>query len=195
MIKQIVSVTLAFSLASSLYGAESKPKKQTKTSAKSSKEQVKNTNKIVNYEFEVSQSSEMPPVPKSPIPPLVRDEAKETVYDPTTKLMWQDNSESIIRNWQNAITYCDNLTLGGYSDWRLPEIKELLSINDTTQYEPAIKNGFQNVVTSYYYDYWSSSTTASSSDDAWTANFRRGGSGNIAKYSYDMSVRCVRDSN
>ena len=31
-------------------------------------------------------------------------------------------------NWDSAKVYCSNSTLGGYSDWRLPNVDELLSI-------------------------------------------------------------------
>lgn len=43
------------------------------------------------------------------------------------KIMWQDN-EDVIRikkSWSEAINYCENLNLNGYSDWVLPD-KELL---------------------------------------------------------------------
>lgn len=190
MIKNILSITLAFSLASSLYGAEEKPKKQTKTSVKNSKEQVKNTSlKIDENEFEISKSEVMPKVTL----PVIRDNKTQTVYDPTTKLMWQDNSEvkNNAKNWQDAMSYCDNLTLGGYSDWRLPDIKELLSITDVTRYDPVIKSGFKNVRTD---GYWSGSIYAKDSDDAWYVHFDRGYEEPYTK-GYNFLVRCVRDSN
>ncbi|MDZ4726140.1 MAG: DUF1566 domain-containing protein [Leptospira sp.] len=36
--------------------------------------------------------------------------------------------------WQNRLTYCDNLTLGGFSDWRMPDIYELTSLVDFTRF-------------------------------------------------------------
>ncbi len=32
--------------------------------------------------------------------------------------------------WEEALAYCEGLTLGDHSDWRLPTIKELNSIVD-----------------------------------------------------------------
>ena len=32
------------------------------------------------------------------------------------------------KSWTEAIKHCEDLTLGGY-DWRLPNIRELISIN------------------------------------------------------------------
>jgi hypothetical protein len=50
--------------------------------------------------------------------------------DPATGLSWtrEDNGSDV--NWNHAITYCTNLRLGGYSDWRLPTIDELQGIFD-----------------------------------------------------------------
>ena len=45
------------------------------------------------------------------------------------RLMWQKQaSSSYATNWSKAMQYCENLSLGGYSDWRLPSISELRSI-------------------------------------------------------------------
>ncbi|MBZ0271357.1 DUF1566 domain-containing protein [bacterium] len=46
--------------------------------------------------------------------------------DPTTGLTWETNRN--VGNWLKAGSYCDNLELGGYSDWRLPNIDELRSL-------------------------------------------------------------------
>jgi len=41
--------------------------------------------------------------------------------------MWSSRSSSTY-NWSDAFSYCDNLTEGGYSDWRLPNINELRTL-------------------------------------------------------------------
>jgi hypothetical protein len=45
-------------------------------------------------------------------------------------LMWTrtDNLEEI--NWGEANQYCEDLTLGDYSDWRLPTIEQLEKLYD-----------------------------------------------------------------
>ena len=50
--------------------------------------------------------------------------------DPTTHLMWarKDNGANVALD--AAKRYCQSLRLGGYADWRLPEIEELDSIYD-----------------------------------------------------------------
>ena len=60
-----------------------------------------------------------------------------TITDTTTGLMWQQQDDGITKTWENAIKYCESLSLAGYDDWRLPNIKELSSIVDTSTYNPA----------------------------------------------------------
>jgi hypothetical protein len=50
--------------------------------------------------------------------------------DSDTGLNWtqSDNGENV--NWDQAMSYCKSLRLGGFSDWRLPEIDDLKQIDD-----------------------------------------------------------------
>jgi len=61
------------------------------------------------------------------------EDAGKMWTDPETRLTWtkKDNGGDV--NWQKARSYCLNLRLAGYSDWRLPTIDELSDI-----YEPKI---------------------------------------------------------
>lgn len=58
---------------------------------------------------------------------MVRLSDKEIVIDTETKLIWQDNevAKTTTSTWEGAIAYCENLNFAEYSDWRLPNIKEL----------------------------------------------------------------------
>lgn len=51
-------------------------------------------------------------------------------YDPTTGLCWQDPSGELPLIWDDAMTYCDGLSLGGHGSgsWHLPSIDELRSL-------------------------------------------------------------------
>ena len=53
-----------------------------------------------------------------------------TISDTATGLMWQQADDGVSRDWKEALAYAEGLTLGGHSDWRLPNAKELQSIVD-----------------------------------------------------------------
>lgn len=118
---------------------------------------------------------------------FIRDNTKLVVNDTKTGLMWQDDTVGSTMTWSTAITTCENLTLGGYSDWRLPNIRELKSIVDKSRYNPAISPNFTQKVSSAYW----SSTTNPVSNEAWHVYFNLGAdSGDYEANSY--YVRCVR---
>ncbi|MEA2051052.1 MAG: DUF1566 domain-containing protein [Campylobacterota bacterium] len=123
-------------------------------------------------------------------PALQRDDTKEIVYDPSSKLIWQDNSaaKSTKRDWEGAKSYCRDLSFASFSDWRLPTIKELESISDYSRYPNAYKKGFKNFTSS---SYWSSSPDVSNSSDAWLVYFKSGYSDYDGKSSKGY-VRCAR---
>jgi len=99
------------------------------------------------------------------------DNGDGTVTDNVTGLMWQQE-EGGSTNWEHALTYCEDLSLAGYTDWRLPNIKELRSIVDDSLYNPAIDtNYFPDAHASHY---WSSTTYASLSPGTWYIDFYRG---------------------
>jgi hypothetical protein len=56
--------------------------------------------------------------------------------DPFTGLMWsgKDNGKDV--NWNNAMKYCRDLRLAGYSDWRLASLGELKGIYDKNANAP-----------------------------------------------------------
>jgi hypothetical protein len=75
------------------------------------------------------------------------DNGDGTVSDNATGLMWQkaDNGKGL--DWKSSLTYSENLELANYSDWRLPNAKELQSIVDyskspQTTNSPAIDSVF-----------------------------------------------------
>jgi hypothetical protein len=56
-----------------------------------------------------------------------------TVTDAATGLTWQQADDGVPREWEESLVYCEALELGGYDDWRLPDVKELQSIVDYTR--------------------------------------------------------------
>ncbi|MGA3211849.1 MAG: DUF1566 domain-containing protein [Terriglobales bacterium] len=57
-------------------------------------------------------------------------ESADIFADHSSGLVWasRDNGEDV--DWNDANTYCQALKLGGYSDWRLPNIDELQKMYD-----------------------------------------------------------------
>ena len=75
------------------------------------------------------------------------DNGNGTVSDNATGLMWQqdtarDGGNYDAMTWEEALAYCEALNLGGLTDWRLPTIKELRSLVDYGEYNPAINKTF-----------------------------------------------------
>ena len=110
------------------------------------------------------------------------------VTDSSTSLQWQDTTVGTRVTWQDAIERCENLSLGGHEDWRLPNLNELTSLVDDLKYDAAISNVFENIASNYY---WSSTSHAYSSNYAWIVNFKSGYQFNGIK-SHSRYVRCVR---
>lgn len=86
------------------------------------------------------------------------DNGNGTVSDTKTGLMWasKDNGKDI--NWANARSYCNNYTVGGYRDWRLPTHDELAGIYDEQQKK---KYKFPDFITLTDYHLWASETRGS----------------------------------
>ena len=117
------------------------------------------------------------------------DNGDGTVTDGKTGLMWQQEDDGNIRNWEAALNYCESLTHAGASDWRLPNLKELSSIVDRGKYNPAIDTTYFPNTNSRWY--WSSTVRADYTSYACYVYFRYGND----RYDHRSNgsyVRCVR---
>lgn len=97
------------------------------------------------------------------------DNGDGTITDNATGLMWQQTDDGEARDWQEALAYAESSTQAGYSDWRLPNAKELQSIVDYSRspessQSPAINPLFECCVIgksdgdNQYPYYWTSTT-------------------------------------
>ena len=95
-----------------------------------------------------------------------------TVVDTATGLMWTRETIATDKTWSEAKAAAAAVALGGFTDWRLPTRKELLTLVDDTRYNPAIDT------TLFQCDpnrYWSSTVDAGSpSGYAWVVYFNHG---------------------
>jgi hypothetical protein len=108
-----------------------------------------------------------------------KDNGDGTITDLNTGLMWQkDESEEM--NLEDALKYCEELKLGGYDDWRLPNMKEIptlfnLNFTDGLWFH---KKYFPDVKIKPLGFYWASTTFASTF--GWGVNFQFGYDGYYA---------------
>jgi hypothetical protein len=114
-----------------------------------------------------------------------------TVYDTKSKLTWQQTVSSTTYTWAAAKTYCAGVSASlGDTGWRLPTIKELMTILDVSQATaPMIDpNSFPGTPSATF---WSSSPVGGSPSNAWGVDFKNGYAGSRA-VSTTYNVRCVR---
>jgi hypothetical protein len=122
------------------------------------------------------------------------------VQDALTGLMWQQDgggtrqgcsaTGNLWCTWAEAKDYCSGLALGDFSDWRLPTVRELLSIVSSVAYRGTTINqtAFPDASGG---SFWTSSPSASSSDLAWYVALGNGRASTSGVGNY-YSVRCVR---
>ena len=120
-----------------------------------------------------------------------------TVLDTMTKLTWQQPFAPGTYTWAAAKTYCAGLgsTLGG-TGWRLPTLKELLTLVDYSQATPPRidTTAFPGTPSNSIF-FWSATpvpAAAVSSPAAWDVSFDDGADTDFLGTGYNADVRCVR---
>lgn len=116
--------------------------------------------------------------------------------DNVTGLIWVTNMVDAgvpytsSSTWENALTLCEDLNYAGYTDWRLPDVRELASIVDFGKATaPRINTTyFLNTASGYY---WISTTYAPLSTSAWVIDFNSGNLSTGVK-TVKYYVKCVR---
>ena len=105
------------------------------------------------------------------------DNGNGTVTDGCTGLMWQQVDDGVDRLWCEALAHCEDLDLGGETDWRMPNVFELESL---------VHYGFRNppMIDPIFEDtngspgrYWTSTTRWDSTafrTVAWLVEFNEG---------------------
>ncbi|MFH1339327.1 MAG: DUF1566 domain-containing protein [Candidatus Omnitrophota bacterium] len=122
-----------------------------------------------------------------------KDNRDGTITDLTTGLMWQ-KEENERMDWYEALKYCKGMRLADYSDWRLPNIKELNTILDLRH-----KDGWW-----YHKDFFPAkgltppllhyfSSTPYEKIYAWVTNFCFGYDGYYASKNAKLLFRAVRN--
>lgn len=122
----------------------------------------------------------------------------DVVTDEVTGLMWQRATEDAGLSWEMATSFCTASRVGGYADWRLPAMGELVSLFDFMAVPPIDATTFPGTPPEHF---WTSTKTTRPSPffngrTAWYVEF--GSDPQFAateegSVSLDR-VRCVRTS-
>ena len=149
----------------------------------------------------VGQDAEYTASNSGTLNPSFTDNGNETITDNNTNLMWQKCSKGLSGSgcttgtattsyWADALSYCEGLNFAGQTDWRLPNIKELQSIVNYQNINPAINTTYFPATQSDYY--WSGTTSENYPVYAWGVYFVSGGVNCNDKDTNLLYVRCVR---
>lgn len=115
-------------------------------------------------------------------------------HDIRSNLMWQaqhydqEDPSNPDLNWGGAVRHCDDLTLAGYSDWRLPTRDELVSLLDF-RVEPYIDQDYFSFGNRTFL-----SITLNQFDYAYGVDYLVGEVKTTGKLNLGNPVRCVRDN-
>lgn len=124
-----------------------------------------------------------------------------TVNDTLTQLQWHDYNDAAEKrvSWEEALNYCDDLSLSTYTDWRLPNVNELRSLFSFKTYSrpqngSLIEDTFKFSTTEAY---WTSTTLATNTEHAYLVHFGDGSiQTNLKTHGHSndvpVHVRCVR---
>lgn len=134
--------------------------------------------------------------------------SNEVVLDKNTGLMWrrcaQGRSGSdckkgvdFILDWDDALTQAASSTYAGYTDWRLPNVKELLGITEEKCASPALNLAVFPMPTGANYAYWTASPRqgvgSANADLSLQVDFLNG-QVNARERESKYAVRLVRDA-
>ncbi len=128
-------------------------------------------------------------------PPSYTDHGDGTITDNVTGLMWQKIDGGSM-TWEDAISYADVLSLGGYDNWRAPTSDELFGILDHGQHNPALNTAYFPPSGAQYW--WTCETRADDPSRVWVVNEGGGIGAHRMSESADaggdkrIHVRCVR---
>lgn len=112
----------------------------------------------------------------------------QSVQDSVTTLTWTQQPGAA-RDWASAQAYCSQLGLDGQV-WRLPALKELLSLVDPTRFGPALDpTAFPNNPANGWL--WTASRYARSRQEMWVVRISDGASVHAIPDDKNL-VRCVR---
>jgi len=139
-----------------------------------------------------------PPASGLPNPALYDTSQPGVAVDTVTGLMWPRAASPIEDDlsFESALSYCAELEVAGYCDWRLPTRIELVSLVDFTRAGPAIdQEVFSDFAAPEQRVGWGFFTSSSNESSEWRIFFLDGTSVSIQRGEAVVGARarCVRE--
>ena len=128
----------------------------------------------------------------STIPFQFTDNSDGTITDNLTDLNWIQIPSTDSLTWEEALIYAEELAFNNSTNWRLPNIKELQSINEVGISNPSINTSFFTVSSNQ--KYWSSKSLPNQTSEAWFLDSQFGVTSHDSK-TLKHAVICVKDDN
>jgi hypothetical protein len=110
--------------------------------------------------------------------------------DKKTNLIWQSNPSPLKYTFLKAKEYCDLLEYANKNDWKLPNIDEMMSLTDKSNYLPAIITN--KVIVKIDDWYWTKSHYIVDMSRIWVVNFDSGRDAFWHNQNNKNYVLCVR---
>src|SRR5687768_727336 len=94
---------------------------------------------LIFQDISTSISAQGDPPVASPSQRFVAVLDGAAVKDLQTGFTWEQSPDVFYGVWTDAIAHCRGKTVGGRTAWRLPSIKELSTLIDSSQKDPAFR--------------------------------------------------------
>ncbi len=144
----------------------------------------------------LAQDGTYVPVVTQPLYTVFNVGISSVTLDNVSGLMWITNPKAAdaamggLYTWTAAVAACEEKIYANYSDWRLPNVRELMSIADYSK-DPGPAANPAAFPGTYSSTYWSSTTYMQNPTLAWRVTFLDG-EVNVDLKTLKSRVRCVR---
>jgi len=115
---------------------------------------------------------------------------QELYFDKATKIYISDEVNQPKLSWSEGKRYCEDLVLGGYDDWYLPSISQMVSFEDRSNLQSFLVKELHHTKR---YDYWSATEDAMVKEYAWSQGLMYKAYNHTHNKKDLKYIRCVRE--
>lgn len=100
--------------------------------------------------------------------PRFTNHGNGTVTDNLTGLMWSQNAAPrSVSQWTTGLEFCNAYALADYADWRMPNLREMLSLVNYGNSAPPLPTGHPFIGVPAAFTYWTSTSSREDPLRAW----------------------------